>query len=451
MHLTCIPCEVYHREFDAKLLVACSLVSTHQHSVLLGWDKHFNNLLPNLPPVTLLDKACSAIEFHGRFRPCKSRGGFVIVNDEEGIQNLGWRPSTLLHRFYPDACEAVDLIACWGQADHEFYSSAFPEYAHKMAIFGNPRSELLTHSGRQYYSALISSLKSLYGDFILCSDNFANRHRNGAPFIPTLSGLPDESQKLHDDVVGKIAESNQRGEFFASVLKDLASSLPHQLFIVRPHPASDERWWHEHFWSYRNVIVTYAHSIEPWIHAAKSFISMGCTGGIQAALAGAHSVELLQPGADAVPHMTNLSLNLAAHKADSASTLAAAIREISQTHVERSQISHTFSNFWANLDDGKSASAFASLINSYSSHIAPLPASSQQELLDLLGHYSQWTKQTDVFSQYPNYDTKWIDWECSDISIERRVQSWSSIFRLSNIRVEKVARSLWLLGPAQVG
>ena len=44
MGLILLPCEIYHREFDAKLILSARLAANHGHHVLIGYDKFFNLL-----------------------------------------------------------------------------------------------------------------------------------------------------------------------------------------------------------------------------------------------------------------------------------------------------------------------------------------------------------------------------------------------------------------------
>ena len=56
MSLYLLPCEIYHREFDAKLLLSMRLASVLEGKVILGYDKYFNSLIPFLPSCVLLEK-----------------------------------------------------------------------------------------------------------------------------------------------------------------------------------------------------------------------------------------------------------------------------------------------------------------------------------------------------------------------------------------------------------
>ena len=68
MKLALFPCEIYHREFEAKLILSAHLVSTYGFACLIGYDKHFNYLTPHLQHCLLLDKSCSSIMWNSRIK-----------------------------------------------------------------------------------------------------------------------------------------------------------------------------------------------------------------------------------------------------------------------------------------------------------------------------------------------------------------------------------------------
>ena len=89
MSIYILPCEIYQREFDAKLLLSCLLLQKDKGSlILVGYDKHITALCSYLPPCTLLEKSCSSIMWNARIKPTIKNGGKVIINDEEGFNNI---------------------------------------------------------------------------------------------------------------------------------------------------------------------------------------------------------------------------------------------------------------------------------------------------------------------------------------------------------------------------
>lgn len=263
MTLVCLPCEIYQREFDAKLLLA----------------------IPHLGPSLLLEKSLSRIMLEAHIAPTRHLGGRVIVSDEEGINNIGiMGEESWLARIHPRAVQLVDLYACWGHRDADFFGSV-PGLKEKMAILGNCRSDLLNHIGRQFYEPLIASLKHLFSNFILVSDNFA-LEKLGYHGMARIAEDDATQHRLQAAFDHSESKARIRRKHLTAMIRHAVETFPSQQFIIRPHPRSHPRWWHEHFGAYRNVQVINRHAAEPWIHACRAVVSMGCTTGLQALVAG---------------------------------------------------------------------------------------------------------------------------------------------------------------------
>ena len=120
-----LPCEIYHREFDAKLNVATLLAAKFSKPCLIGYDKHFNFLTRQLSEPVLLEKSVSSIMWAARIKPTKLQGGSVIVCDEEGFNNLSFSStSSAINRVDAEASSVIDLYSCWGDIDYTFFSSS---------------------------------------------------------------------------------------------------------------------------------------------------------------------------------------------------------------------------------------------------------------------------------------------------------------------------------------
>ena len=71
MSLTLFPYEIFHREFDAKLLIAFEMASKFGIPSLIGYDKYFQDLILHLNFSTLFREKLSTIMWNGRIRPVK--------------------------------------------------------------------------------------------------------------------------------------------------------------------------------------------------------------------------------------------------------------------------------------------------------------------------------------------------------------------------------------------
>ena len=104
----CLPCEIQHREFDSKLILANRLAQYDDVVVLLGYDKYFGQILRSTSNCFLLDKSMSTLMLNNRIAPCKERAGIVFVNDEEGVNDLDETPEALDIRADKNAVQFID-------------------------------------------------------------------------------------------------------------------------------------------------------------------------------------------------------------------------------------------------------------------------------------------------------------------------------------------------------
>ena len=293
MSFVLLPCEIYHREFDAKLILASHLASKYGISSIIGYDKHFPPLARSLKGCTLMDKSCSSIMWNTRLKPVLENSGSVIVSDEEGFNNItDSNYSTWASRLDLTAAQSINTYACWGKIDMDFFSK-FSQLRSKINVLGNCRSDLVNKLGRSLYYDLSQSLVKTFGNYILCSDNFCVEHREGAYLPPVFDKPSIENDKARYEFVSRQKSQSSRRDIFASYLEHAARKNPSINFIIRPHPCSDHRWWSHKFWNLRNVHILYLHNVDPWLHGAKALISMGCTTSLQSIIASVPVIEIL--------------------------------------------------------------------------------------------------------------------------------------------------------------
>ena len=173
MKLACFPCEIQHREFDSKLLLAMRIVSKMKGdcAVLIGYDKYYSPILKSIKSVFLLDKSMSTLMYNGRIKPCKLNGGIVFINDEEGVNDLDETPEVLDIRLDKKAISSIDKYLAWGEDDLNFFANRKSGLASKIVITGSHRSDLLNKIGKELYQDDIAAIKTLFGSFVLFNDN----------------------------------------------------------------------------------------------------------------------------------------------------------------------------------------------------------------------------------------------------------------------------------------
>lgn len=145
------------------------------------------------------------------------------------------------------------------------------------------------------YEKEIQGLNSIFGEFVLASDNSRVEHIDKNYVQPRFSMTKQEEEEnaaLVSARRSRFGTGVQIREHYASVLEESAKAFPNQQFILRPHPTADPRWWLERLADLRNFHVIYHKSVDPWILSARCLLSTGCTTAIQAAIAGIPVIEV---------------------------------------------------------------------------------------------------------------------------------------------------------------
>lgn len=261
-------------------------------AILIGYDKYFSPILKNVKSVFLLDKSMSTIMYNARIKPCKINGGIVFINDEEGVNDLDETPEALDIRLDPNAISYIDKYLAWGEDDLNFFSRRKPSLSSKIVITGSHRYDLLNQIGRTIYQDDIAAINNLFGSFILFNDNLMVDQYDKKYIPPTNQFTADpksqaRAQREWNNIVGEHAQRRTK-------VRDFLLELANNNFniVVRPHPVHDSIYWHENFRLISRIETIYQGPVEPWIHAAESVITTGCTTGLQAALANKPSFEL---------------------------------------------------------------------------------------------------------------------------------------------------------------
>lgn len=438
MSIVLLPSEIYHREFDAKLILAMRLVQDHNCMVLVGYDKHFNNISKPMPPALLMDKSCSSMIWKGRIKNIMLSGGNAIVNDEEGFNGLSRsNKNSFLNRVDDLAACSIKKYLCWGEIDFKFFSQV-KQLCGKSVVLGNCRSDLLSERGRDFYSDESQALQRIYGNFVLCSDNFGVEDRSG-PYLPPQFNDSDEVNKLANiEFEKRITELKRRREIYCQVLEEAVVKLPYTNFILRPHPRSDQRWWVNRFWKYRNFHIIYHLNIEPWIHSAAALLSMGCTSALQSIVAGTPVIEIV----DKNQHFASAQISGYALKFTNlhVSSGAELIQALGDAQDKKSSFNSVdmIDRYWHLCRESTASIRFSELMGEF---IPPFNPNNLRSLQDMLSRYSVFYKKYGIRFN----DTKWHKPQLS--TVIRKLNSIAKSFELRVPKIYKVCESLYLIGP----
>ena len=439
MKLGLLPCEIYHREFDAKLILAARMAKMHNFKVIIGYDKYFNQLIKHLPPALLLEKSCSSIMWEGRIKPTKEKGGTAIVNDEEGFNDLGEENEIIFtNRLDLHAAEQIDLYSCWGEIDYKFWGK-IQALQNKIEILGNSRSDLVNSIGRRLYADQANSLKEIYGDYVLASDNFGVEKRD---HITPIFNISEEKRNIAEKKLSEIINSKKENrEIFADMICQSAQKMTSTQFIIRPHPVADSKWWDCRFSKERNVHVIYHLNIDPWIIGAKALISMGCTTAMQAAIAGTPIIEIEKINNNEKIKNTGLGYQFTCLKASSAEKM---MEHIHTAMNEKS--SKTFRNldlldrYWHKCQTASATTKFSDLFNNLGKEIDKSMHEDLYRVLNMAHRF--YMKNPIKFDQ-----TKWISPTIKQVNNKFKIIS--SILNEQELKIQKISNGLFFVSKSE--
>ncbi|MFC4388301.1 surface carbohydrate biosynthesis protein [Gracilibacillus marinus] len=259
-----LPIEVKARELDAKLLLA-------YYAVFAGFDI----IIGDMPTIYTLSETNQKgiVFFKGGPHGFRERmithsyefGHQIVELDEEGFL---FQPTLYLQdRMQKKSLDMVTQEYCWGQNQFDTIVGAYPQSKDKVFVTGNPRFDLLSPKYRQLYKEDSNQLIDKYGDFILINTRFS--------IYNTAKGFKKTVHFKHIE---------QLYIEFIKMIKQLASELPNQTIIVRPHPGENRQSYQKELHTFQNVKIIHEGSLVPWLNAAKVVIHNGCTSGVEAYL-----------------------------------------------------------------------------------------------------------------------------------------------------------------------
>ena len=299
MTLVSLPLHVWDREIDSRILLA-ALLADRGATVVFGHEQNISPLYSKIPHI--FHFGCGrpiddGLRCNSWYKPIVSNGGFVGLTYEEGINDMLHKENALwaFSGINDSSLSSLSRFYSWSSLDFSHLLEACPEQYRgllqsKTTIASNARIEMLGELGRSYFSDQISSLRTLFGEFVLISDNFGiesfgtHSSADGAIGYSKVAG-----EGFIRDMREYWAEWYQNSSLirdrFAAVIDELVSAHPNINFVVRPHPVADARYWHNKLKPRRNLFVFYKDTIYPWIFSANCVIHSGCTVGFEAELA----------------------------------------------------------------------------------------------------------------------------------------------------------------------
>ena len=321
MHNTYLPLHIWDREFDSRLVIAF-LEACKGNTSIIGHEYNISNCYP-IDNKSLLFRAGGPLSHTIRakwHRNIASKGGIVITQDEEGINNMPFE-FELINQTRHASLDINRCRAYQNMADVQAFKDVTVQLAwsnlhranlchqitniesrsvaiNKIWSTSSARFDILGDFGKLLNSRLTSSIHSIFENYILILDNFSVDIKGQQGMIDNTKDLKDAGWSKDDiEKHQELTLNNRNIEIaarteFLHLLEDIATNNPSINFIFRPHPVLDSAFWSEKLYRFQNISIVKKGGIHGWIYGATATIHSGCTTGLEAFGAGIPTIDV---------------------------------------------------------------------------------------------------------------------------------------------------------------
>jgi surface carbohydrate biosynthesis protein len=278
-----LPVETQARELLGKIFLAARAVE-RGWIVVLGDKSVMRSFMRERVPgtyceISIPDKKASRLEeIH--------KAGHRIVNlCEESILYTDGH-DYCARKIGAEAFRWTDRLLLPGERNASDIESHYPDFAHKLAITGNPRFDVLAPGLRRVYEERADAIRRRFGQFLLVNTNFgrANPQKVGEDAVEKLVARGFLQEGSEADFIRRQMQFKRRQmRGLQTLLEDLSRSGAVEKIILRPHPVENHDLWRE--WAKPlNIDLRYEGSANEWILAAQAVLHPGCTTGVEGLL-----------------------------------------------------------------------------------------------------------------------------------------------------------------------
>lgn len=277
------------RELDGKLYMAMELLGK-DFNIIVGRSSVLIKNAENLPRGIYCDIR-HLITRKKHFERFVNAGSKVVAFDEEATSFTD--PEEFArHHISQETIACAEQCYTWGKHHHDTALGAVEDgYKDRFLCTGHPRFDMLREPGRIFYKNKVDELKLKFGGFILVASNTGGWILSGDLDKKWQSyvsrGIFENSPENRDWFFAAYEYRVKRHQTLVSLVRDLASELPTQNLIIRPHFTETHEQWEQSLGKIpANVKIIHEGSSAPWIMAAQAVIHSSCTSGTEAFLAG---------------------------------------------------------------------------------------------------------------------------------------------------------------------
>jgi surface carbohydrate biosynthesis protein len=276
-----LPVEVFNREFDAKVLLAC-FAAERGFSVIIGAKREINLNLSSFPSSIYLP-----INLHNRNQVTnhllKNLGHTLVGVDEEAIVYCS--PEVYVkEKLGTIVFPQPNVYLAWGSENARIWKSQKNYNGMPVHITGNPRTDLLRQELQPYWSLSVENIRKQFGKIILINTNFGklnNFRPNKGDEKKALAAATKSPATVNEQELGMAKHRWALFEHFQEMVGQVARAFPTHTILIRPHPSENHDIWKQAGKGCSNVQVHFEGHVTPWLLASDAIIHNSCTTGLE--------------------------------------------------------------------------------------------------------------------------------------------------------------------------
>jgi len=276
-----LPVEIFNREFDAKVLLAC-FAAERGFSVIIGAKREINLNLASFPPSIYLP-----INLHNRNQVTthllKNLGHTLVGMDEEAIVYCS--PEVYVkEKLGTIVFPQPKLFLAWGPENARIWKSQKNYNGMPVHITGNPRTDLLRPELQPYWSLSVENIRKQFGKIILINTNFGklnNFRPNKGDEKKALDAATRSPGTIDEQELGMAKHRFALFHHFQEMVGKVGRAFPTHTVLIRPHPSENHEIWKQAGKGCSNVQVHFEGHVTPWLLASDAIIHNSCTTGLE--------------------------------------------------------------------------------------------------------------------------------------------------------------------------
>lgn len=276
-----LPVEIFNREFDAKVLLAC-FAAERGFSVIIGAKREINLNLASFPSSIYLP-----INLHNRNQVTnhllKNLGHTLAGVDEEAIVYCS-QEVYVKEKLGTIVFPQPSLYLAWGSENSRIWKSQKNYNGMPVHITGNPRTDLLRQELQPYWALSVENIRKQFGKIILINTNFGklnNFRPNKGDEKKALDAATESPETVNEDELGMAKHRWALFEHFQEMVGQVGRAFPTHTILIRPHPSENHEIWKQAGKGCSNVQVHFEGHVTPWLLASDAIIHNSCTTGLE--------------------------------------------------------------------------------------------------------------------------------------------------------------------------